>query len=776
MIWIAQQNNLAQTIVSTNDTQKQITILKDVEDKGDSTQIQKDSYAPSNPFPSQVPSQIVGRRFLVQEIPWQVGAGLSADLDFPGLLLAVPTIAEYLQAFAWMRANVELEVRMNATPYHYGAFLVSYIPNHEPTTHCADYLQCSGNNPVVCSASIAQGCHVHLPWINPLLFYPISTGTSEIALVSLREIAPLSTISNTVSDTVSIQIYAAFSNVDVAGYLPIAAPSPIAQSGKGKFVNSSGELVEADGKAADNSTATAAETAEKVGSYFGPIGDIVKGVLSIGKGIAKLFTLDKPTSVSHPMIAGLNPVWGVARGQGIDMSDRLSLYTDATTHNCSVEMGNKTPSLSLWDVACTPMIHAVQTFTDVDESYAMPVTPLTLANNGAAQMDYLAAVTNIFEYWRGPIKYMFQFFTSPFITGRFKIELLYSTTIPDPENTGDAVTQIVDVKGDTTVSLEVPFLWYTMWRSIRDNIELPILRISPLIKPIGPSMAVDSPIHVVIWRAAGESFQWMKLRAPYLTSQAGVTKAQSNVGQLFKGNFQPIIKGCHNNVETKMCSPEQVTHFQDIWKRPETSDTLRTYAPNANRRWLGHISYCSNFFKYWHGSRRVKNSYSAGIPIAVYANDAGTFTANPSIGESYPVTNSVRSWLQFEIPYYNLQPYLPVYPASTPTLQSELPPYVDSVAGTLETTMWCGGEDFTYGYLVAPIILPAPVQTVPPTALVANTASSDVGTEKEDVLTRKVRTARSTFPNREKYALLRGIPRMQREPPRAPPSPSKGDE
>jgi hypothetical protein len=622
--------------------------------------------------------------------------------------------------------------------------MISYIPNHVGSTHMNSLAQCSGNKPVVVSAATQEAVKFHIPWINPLLYYPIASGTSEIALVSFRELASLTAISSEVTDTVYIQVYAAFTDIDLAGYLPVNAPPKPSfallpnkaqasrysaieinrmpeEISKAEYdfvdkprkddkaiVPHDSSIKEAEKKAKSDDVAEN-DTAKQVLAHFGPIGNIVNGALMFGKGVAGLFALDKPRTVQHPMFTVINSVVpGMAKGEGIDMCESLSLLQNDVTNNMSIAMGNGADTVTLLSVAMRPMVHTVKIFDAITDTLSIVVHPLQMS--GANQMDYLCAVSNLFQRWRGPIKYLFQFFTSPFISCRFKIHLLYSTTIPDSENTGDVITQIVDVKGDTMYPFEVPFLWYTMWRNFNDNIGLPIIYVEPIIAPVGPAIAANPTIYLVVWRAAGDSFQWQRLCEPLITEHFPVShnRAQCDVFKEFSAKFPPLVVGTHDNVESKMCNPEHIVVFNQIWKRYERSTDL-TFAPSLVDAWSGHISYCTNFFKYWHGARRavfIESAASNGL--TGLPNAADVFSSNPSNGLATFQNYISGANCKVEVPYYNTLPFLPCNPADTPTAVPEIPIYPDTNVATFALGLWSGADDFSFGYVVAPLILPPP--------------------------------------------------------------------
>lgn len=231
---ISKQNfelSLTSPATSGPENHKEITDLKEVEEKGIMTKTIPDAYGPSNPYPIQAPSHVLGRKYRVATFNWQVGLIFQQTLNFPAALLSVPAIAEYLQLFLFMRAGVEIDVRINSSSFHYGALMASWIPNHVGSGHALGIHQQSGNHPVVLSASLQQAATIEIPWINNFLYFPIASGTSEICRFYLSDIAQLERINDTTTDTIEVQVFAAFKNIDLAGYQPLP-PFMQAQSGR----------------------------------------------------------------------------------------------------------------------------------------------------------------------------------------------------------------------------------------------------------------------------------------------------------------------------------------------------------------------------------------------------------------------------------------------------------------------------------------------------------------------------------------------------------------
>jgi len=144
---------------------------------------QKDYLKTVNPFPN-VDLTVLRRKYRVATMVWSSSLASNLILNFPQTLNNVNYIADVLQTFKWMNAGVELEIRINSTQFHFGALMVSWIPNtNSDTAHANDFIQQSGNHPVVLSASTQNSATIKIPYINPDSYYQIAGSTSNIAKV-----------------------------------------------------------------------------------------------------------------------------------------------------------------------------------------------------------------------------------------------------------------------------------------------------------------------------------------------------------------------------------------------------------------------------------------------------------------------------------------------------------------------------------------------------------------------------------------------------------------
>jgi hypothetical protein len=646
-----------------------------------------------NTYPSQTPTNILTRNYKVAEIAWGPGAPTTTTLDFPKILLTNPNIVKRLTGFLWMRAGVKLEVKINATGFHYGAFMISWLPNHDNNSHATTVFQQSGNHPLILSPAIQNSCVIDIPWINPYNFFPIQDplSTTSIARVYFTPLTPLSRTTPDVSDTVYIQVFASFTDPETAGYTAQSSSTMKTESANKSRLQIT-DLIPAQ-------VSTVMEKIPILGEAWSLLAPIISA-------------LDKPTSISALQPVSLQFSRDLSHGSGLDNSNSLSLKTLAPINLDQSLMGESTNTMSLKDIISVPMIYDITTFTNSSPALNFVLVPNANPN------DYLGFVSRFFHYWRGSIKIQLNFYTSSFITGRFRVSVLYDNVFPTDLNAGDVISRIIDVKGDTSISFTVPYLWDATYRALNDA-NLPTLYIQRVTPIIGQSLATDSKIHLVTWRAAGEDFQFNQLVDHYsgfdvLDFDSDIDDSSSYDAQTdpradFKKVFDPIVNGSCFVRETGIITGEIIDSVHDITKRycsgvNYSGGSFRT-DPQPNL-FSGPFHRLAAIFKYYRGSRRIKIVTKKDPNVVVgllMQNPGGTLDA--ANGMTYTM-NELWPTLEAEIPWYSSVPFWPVDETSVSILRNnDRPRSVDALGfspGSEVGSFISGGDDFTYGFLIAP--------------------------------------------------------------------------
>lgn len=637
----------------------------------------------SNPYPDQTPVQVLSRNYRVATLTWGPGIPTTTVMEFPRDLIAVPGLAERLKPFKWMKAGVRLQVKINATQFHYGAYMISHIPNHTDMTHANTVYQQSGNRPIVLSPSLQNSCTFDLEWINPYNFFLIP-GTSEIARVFFTPLTPLGTANSNVTDTVDIQVFASFINPEVSGYIAQAQVVKESISRTERGIAGQTDLISA--------------VLEKIPI----IGNIVENFATIAS------VMDKPTNVA--MTNPMEPSFSreMSKGVGLDNTQSLSLHTLAPVNLKYEFLSEDQDSMNILKIAQTPMLNVLHTFQGTLSNVDLLGTPL------GGPVDYFQFVARHFQYWRGSIKYKLYFYTSNFSSCRFRISVLYTNTIPDDNNAGDVISRVVDVRGDTEYEFTVPYLWPTVYRPLSQSDALPRIVIQQLIPIVGPSFEEDPQIFLAVWRAAGEDIRFNQLcsydpnsyGAIQTYNQPPIYEAQMDPTMSFKKTFNPIVDGSFFIKEQGAISGEMIVSLHDVVKRYVTGnafvgDVAITY-PDKTK--LGPYHSFSRIFKYWRGSRRLKAQVKTDANLwytAVLQNPTMSLDA----GNGMCFTSSTQ-WpmLNIEIPWYSSLPFLPTDATSVAhydTHDNPRDPIVTDHASWILSFV-SAGDDFFYGVLIAP--------------------------------------------------------------------------
>jgi len=683
-------------------------------------------------------------------------------LDFPYILFIQNAIINALSQFRYFRGDLQVEFRMNTTPFHSGALLISWLPatNAAPS---GDPYYPSGNHPTIISASTQQAATIQIPYLHPCTWLDIvptlvdGSLRPSLARVYVHELAPLTVSSADISDTVVVQVFACFKNTRVAGYVPgqltVQAQSLSEKTSLvSKPVGDPTKVVSADGSVtsqvrtqygtnvlkADTSGitgGTASPEAEdktakhSTGSPFldkvflpiiASLGPIGKGLSALARAIwpgnGKLFGMfDKPTSSEAPQYVITDFCSDMAMGEGRVNSYTLSLYKNPRLGSFHDIMGGETSRANVAAVARIPMIHRIIPFTAANQLDAnTQITPF-FYNNPVYQPDYLMWVASAFSLWRGSIKYMIQFITTAFTTARFRIAVNYVTYTGDVTTSGDVVSRIVDVKGDTTTSFTVPYLFPTHWQWTTPlNSEfVPRLSIEVLEDIQGQSLMSDPLITAIIWRAGGEDMEFSQysssLMFNFVTKEA---EAQTSPRECFREPFDGIVSGVTAGLERGFVSSEVVRSISDCCKRfvlgasqiPNTlPDTWAISLGDGPEFW-------SQIFLFWRGSRRIKSFITGNTGIYAMCPNTAHNVENPGSSSSsdgvallnaayYPILNSEMPWVS-TLPYWWVAPS----DGTVPTNSSGSQPPLDFqvVSGTYAYHYIACGEDFEFGFLKSP--------------------------------------------------------------------------
>lgn len=665
----------------------------------------------SDSLPHQGMSEVLGRSYKVAEFVWSeldVAEDTITILDFPKILFDIPQIANKLAWFAYFRCKgVKISVRINSTMFHYGALGMSHVsgcgdPNIvdpalgiDRQLHSRTFRQRMNNHVVILKAMTGETIEQKIPWEIPLQWLDIRRNTEYgrqaiIGAVWFDVMTPLCMVGSA-TQPVNISVFANFIDPEVTA--PLAStdtwpPPP--------------PLVTTQSTEEKEKTDIMTQVTNGVSSVVSSFQNAVSMAAPIVESAALL--LDKPGTLQAPTLMENRAGFGTYYGYGSSQYPRMSLHPDAKT---SVDASLSTVGLkpSIRDFISVPGYWGRNDFNSETpvgtELAALRVNPCEwFLESGGYNPTYLSYIASLFEFWRGSIDYHFHFVTSKFVTARVRIsfkpgEVERTTSSPryPPDGPGgDVISKVVDISGDTHVSLRIPFISDTPFKKCFNYDEPAINKASldhstggltlTLVNEIA-SQTAGQQIFCFIWISGGPDMQFNhflgQAKRWYFAVNPDTipTAAQSDVvsTQSAVRSFPELVEPIVDSSGVELVGIVDSEHFDDyvsLGKRfsrvifPSTPDFISClpvlYRSDVTQQEICLQTYLAAPFRWIRGGGRGR--YLTGARSATRLWTIGNDGFN-----KYIETGSVSTDAGIELPYYERLPFLrsisqPSYSAS----------------------------------------------------------------------------------------------------------------
>lgn len=673
------------------------------------------------------------------------GAGTRlADYDLAQLLVAAnPWIGEKLQYFGFFRFDaIELSLRIQATQWHYGTLCISGLPDApndyrvDKTNTTLPGFQFLNNNPSLVQATQEDTVEYQMPWPLPQPWVRLNGGDfrSDILKFYIHVAIPLRTLGDDVP--VSYSVYARFINPRVS--FPWIAQGSTQKRGETKE------------KTRENDQASTSwmDTIKSAVSTFSDVASVATSVASVAA------LLDKPTSTAGTTNAVLMPGRDMSAIRGLDHSVRLGADQESQAPIESKLMPTDNPNPTIQDLCSVPSYFA---FGSVSTSAATrskladyQLSPMTLQSqtgvHGTSVFSvlptYLGWYTSFFQYWRGSLKLKFYFVTSSFISARLRFVWSPNDDLPaslPDSHTGDYISRVVEVTANKEVSITIPWISDQFWHSIGTDAQYPnekdlghlgIYLENPIVSVTSTTVPTISWLGFV---SAGKDYQVAKFgrmvydaegtNSDWDTLNVGRFQFQSCVWEDFKEDFEPLfpdasffVDDCSMQADSgfSLCELMKRHHIQIL--KPVDLDRhfyqLDPWSTDHNSAFNLAPFLCGHM--YFRGSFRVKISWSVEdiehVPIVygmTWLNKENTLDGTFDTRPRYFTSNGqgTTKYLEFEIPYYNTDPYVRnSYYSSDVTgngVQMILPTTQTGVFDDIGSIGTAVGDDFAVGWLAA---------------------------------------------------------------------------
>lgn len=433
---------------------------------------------------------------LIYSEPWAEGADYEQTFNPWDLYFGAASVAKKLHGYSRLRADLNIKVVINASPFQYGMTRLSYRPLVS-TGSSSYFFNFSGGeiSPLVSRESkmvaksqrpgfniVAQTCQggtMVLPFIYPDNWVDLSdAGISDhlkaIGQINMASFSPLRTSASSPGTSVEISVFAWASNVKLAG------PS-IALSDYPYVVQSKDEY---DEKPVSKVASAISKATGALGTIpiIGPYMMATSAFMGAASRLASYFGY---TNV--PIIKTLQPVRVAqmpnfantqigSNYEMLAMDPKNQLTVDPRTVGSSPE-----DELGIVSLCTRSSYIATTLWYDTDPQLALlgaiAISPDMFNNTtlvGVNGLDYLchqstpmAHVATMFNNWRGDIKVTLRVMASAFHRGRLRVvfdPIKYGVTDPIYQ-----INEIVDLCSDTEFSFVVPYMGVTSWKSCPTN-------------------------------------------------------------------------------------------------------------------------------------------------------------------------------------------------------------------------------------------------------------------------------------------------------------------
>lgn len=709
-----------------------------------------------NPYERQSLDRVLGRMNKIRFFNWSTADALGtliATIRVPEDLFEPPQLGKKnepllgrLSGFRYFRAGVKLRITVNCTMFHSGKLMFTWMPYYSSDASAYKYkthtmFQAACNRPMILDVPSSSTLTMDIPWINPnswidLHRYADATlrphWASYIASVQMWVLHPLQNASASAPNPskVNVSIEAAFTDSEVAGFMPLAYLSPCNPALDLRATNQGFEEVD---KTIKGVVAGVSELKNHVQEIISSV-PIVGGALSETVGtLMDGLGFNKPTTLSSPQRADLQLAPDMAFGDGLDNSNKLALVpTNRISTHPSIFSAKK-DEMDIYEIARKPSLRFSGEFDATATAGALVhtelVDPMRCANelslDGPFCSTFLAWITYPFTFWSGSIKYFIQFTCPKVVSAKVRLSFTPGelTSLDQLEFLGgEFPSRIIDIKGSTQTQFTIPFLSQYSALPVKSFLREDAMTHSDLgvlgfwtlsiLNPIVSGFTTGK-IQFAVWIAAGEDYRLYKPRD--ITSNIGEMALLSaaafdddntdssfeevhavNQGSMDSGNdiwgffgkkFEPLVP-CKFITHDKVICGESVSSLRTLMHRytfvksynglsvPTTETVIFLGSQTATGTRLNNIhAYFLHLFYYWRGSLRFKMvaksaEFGYGKAVHTYGNVPSTVTEghpNNAFFGACIYNTAYKPAVEVEVPYYHVLPFVTCLPPNGTT-------------------------------------------------------------------------------------------------------------
>lgn len=425
--------------------------------------------------------------------------GIMDVLEFPlAIFAANPVVLEKASLFSYIKADIEIEVKVNASPFAAGALGLHYLPYLNEVQQLAKTSNLTLPGLTSCPyvklvLGQTNSIKLKVPWINEFDMFDMTTSGDYFGSVFLSCLSPLGDGSG--APTATVSLFARFINPEVrvpTNKIPTARGPQLRKLIQKLLAQEARYNAEffAQGPEGEHQGPISRVT-EKIATVSGALSDVpvigaiarpVSWIARVGNKIATVFGLSKPLNQSSIQYVDRVPARGYTNLEGFDNSVVLGGIPDNAV-NPEQAVNESVDQMSIDFVKSQSNIfetflwrHNGTAFAQGRiASWAVHPTPYQLVGDMNCQFGSLGYLSTMASYWRGGLNFTLTFVATRFHAGRLIVVYFPNgDTVDTPEHLGDlmstnyhAIIDLNEINADaasaSSFTFNVPYVQNQPW-------------------------------------------------------------------------------------------------------------------------------------------------------------------------------------------------------------------------------------------------------------------------------------------------------------------------
>lgn len=610
----------------------------------------------------------LGKPQLLANFVWsnQTANSNLAVVNLPQDMIALPVFNNKIRGFLNFRADVELRMTVNATPFQQGRLMCVFSPlgnvfGAYPGVRSRSLLARSQLPRVELDVSCDTEAVMTIPYVGPFTHYNTLTQEGPMGRFYLVIYHPLTTGTGGPAN-VTVNVWCRFVNVHLSGLTPTVAQGADPKH-KEKELMSKGTI------------SGALDAGTKIFKGLGKIPMLsaiaqpVAWATALSSGVVSAFGYSKPMAETAPMrIIQQQNAYG-PNCDGVDTSRQLALFASNQVQILPGFAGNDEDEAAILAVAQRYAYLATVTWlasatsgTALYSPWVDPQALLNVVNDGSiiyhdcVPLNY---ISKMFRLWRGSVRLKMKFVKTPYHSGR--LEICFGWGYAPGYDTGYMLREIVDIRETNEIEFVLPYSYHQPYYRTSANAtgSRPWLLVR-VQTPLRAPPSCDQNIAILFEFAGGPDTEFAfpqigveaiprPYNSPSMISAQGADNACAlTVAKPFGGSKIGV-----DNVDfASTCIGEKVTTLLQLVKCFSAVGTIESNAGRlmVERFGVGNTSTVGNTIDYYtaiapmfalsRGGYRIKAVYyNEGVPTTVssgsFANLGLSSTGN--VIEAFPM-------------------------------------------------------------------------------------------------------------------------------------------